>query len=49
MTGEVVGRGPDNEPLLAAIEPLGVLGDSVLDEAKGRYERNFDVGRKSTG
>jgi hypothetical protein len=49
LTGEVVARGPDNEPLLAAVKPLGVLGDELLDEAKSRYEQNFDIGRNSTG
>jgi hypothetical protein len=49
LTGEVVARGPDNEPLLATVKPLGVLGDELLDEAKSRYEQNFDIGRNSTG
>lgn len=49
LTGEVVSRGPDNEPLLESVVPLGRLGDAVLDEAKSRYDQNFDVGRDSTG
>jgi Family of unknown function (DUF6098) len=49
LTGEVVGRGPDNEPLLDAIVPLGRLGERLLEEAKARYEEKFDVGRNSTG
>ena len=45
LRGEIVGRGPDNEPLLGDVEPIAVLSDEVLSEAKQRYHEVFDVGR----
>jgi hypothetical protein len=47
MHGEVVGRGPDNEPLLDPAVPVAVLTESMIREAKQRYEREFAVGRES--
>ncbi|MFD8495535.1 DUF6098 family protein [Amycolatopsis sp. NPDC059657] len=34
LDGTVVGRGPDNEPLLAEPEPVARLSSLVLDEAR---------------
>jgi hypothetical protein len=31
VTGTVVDRGPDNEPLLAGVEGVGVLSDGLVD------------------
>jgi hypothetical protein len=45
VRGEVVGRGPDCEPLLVGTEFLAELDDRLLAEAEGRYRANFDVGR----
>ena len=45
LTGREVGRGPDNEPLLADPVPLGRLGDGLLAEATERYHARFEVGR----
>jgi hypothetical protein len=45
LTGRVVGRGPDNEPLLAEPEQLARLAPSLLDEAVKRYHAGFEVGR----
>jgi hypothetical protein len=45
LDGRIVGRGPDNEPLLAGIRPLGRLTERALDEATHRYEEHFDAGR----
>ena len=45
LRGEVVGRGPDNEPLLGHVEPIALLTDELLYEAKQRYHEAFDVGR----
>lgn len=45
LRGEHCGRGPDCEPLLREVEPIAVLGEHVLLEARERYERNFDAGR----
>ncbi|HEX4791504.1 MAG TPA: DUF6098 family protein [Actinospica sp.] len=47
LTGREVGRGPDNEPLLADPAPLAWLGESVLAEARERYHARFEVGRAS--
>ncbi len=49
VRGEVVGRGPDCEPLLAAVEYVGELGEDLLDEAERRYEERFDAGRGPEG
>jgi hypothetical protein len=47
VSGPIVARGPDNEPLLRPVRYLAVLCTRVLDEAKQRYEDRFDVGRDS--
>jgi hypothetical protein len=44
LRGERCGRGPDCEPLLSDIEPIAVLSERLLDEARARYEREFDAG-----
>jgi hypothetical protein len=48
LRGEVVGRGPDNEPLVADFAPLAWLSDALVREAKDRYEACFDVAEDST-
>ena len=48
LRGEVVARGPDNEPLVAEYAPLALLADSVVAEAKRRYAARFDVAEDST-
>jgi hypothetical protein len=48
-TGRIVGNGPDGEPLLDDVRPLGRLERSVVEQASHWYERRFDVGRTSTG
>jgi len=45
--GEVAGYGPDHEPLLGDIEPIGWLGDRLVEQARGRYRERFRVGRTS--
>jgi hypothetical protein len=45
LRGEVCGRGPDCEPLLRDVEPVALISDELLDEARARYERNFAAGR----
>jgi hypothetical protein len=45
LRGQVVGRGPDNEPLLEHAEPVALLDDELLEQAKQRYHEVFDVGR----
>lgn len=47
MRGEVAGYGPDHEPLLSDIEPIGWLGDRLVEQARQRYHDRFDVGRTS--
>ncbi len=46
LTGACVGRGPDCEPLLVDVQPLGRLGPEVLQEAKQVYEEQFDAGER---
>lgn len=36
LTGRVVDRGPDNEPLLADVQPVAPLSPAVLDAAEAR-------------
>lgn len=45
LRGEVCGRGPDCEPLLRDVEPVAVISEETLDEARARYEQNFAAGR----
>lgn len=47
LRGRIVGRGPDDEPLVADIEPVARLSDRLLAEALEWYERQFHVGRAS--
>jgi hypothetical protein len=49
VRGEVVGRGPDCEPLLGSVEFVGELGQDVLAEASQRYRERFDAGRGPEG
>jgi hypothetical protein len=45
LCGTEVGRGPDCEPLLRRVEPVGRLDDGLLAEAVARYEERFHAGR----
>ena len=45
LTGQVVDFGPDNEPLLDAIEPIAWLSGSLLREARQRYRERLDAGQ----
>jgi Family of unknown function (DUF6098) len=49
VRGEVVGRGPDCEPLLADVEFLAELTDELLDEAEDRYIERFNAGQGPEG
>ncbi len=46
LTGEVVGHGPDCEPLVAGVRPVATLDDAVLEEAANVYRASFDVGAR---
>lgn len=48
LRGEVVARGPDNEPIVARFRPLALLSGALLEEAKRRYRERFDVASDST-
>ena len=48
LRGEVVGRGPDNEPLVGEFTPVAWIADDVLLQAKHRYHERFDVAEDST-
>ncbi len=45
LRGRMVGRGPDCEPLLADVEQVDVLSDSLLDEAERVYHERFARGQ----
>lgn len=49
LTGPVVARGPDNEPLIEPATAVAILDDRLVEEAKRVYRDRFDVGRDSTG
>lgn len=44
LTGEMAGRGPDCEPLLAGVLPVARLSDDLLSEAERLYHAHFDAG-----
>jgi hypothetical protein len=44
LTGEIVGRGPDCEPLLTGTTPVASIDRSVVDEAAETYARVFRPG-----
>ncbi|MFC7401409.1 DUF6098 family protein [Citricoccus sp. GCM10030269] len=45
LRGEATGRGPDCEPLMANVEPVARIDESVLDEAERTYHARFDAGQ----
>jgi hypothetical protein len=47
LSGSVVGRGPDHEPLVIETAPVAWLGERLVDAAREIYEARFDVGRDS--
>ena len=47
IRGELVGRGPDDEPLVRDPEYVAWLADELLDEAAQCYHTRFDAGRAS--
>ncbi|CAM3682282.1 DUF6098 family protein [Tsukamurella ocularis] len=47
LTGRCVARGPDHEPLVRAVSPVGRLAGGVIDEAAAEYRRRFVAGRDS--
>ena len=48
LTGRVVARGPDNEPLVTEYRPVAWLSDDLIKEAKALYRERFDVASDST-
>jgi hypothetical protein len=49
LSGSVVGRGPDCEPLLDDVDWIAVLDDPLLEEAERRYRERFEAGRGPEG
>ena len=45
LIGREVGRGPDCEPLLADVQPVGRLSERLLEEAERVYHQQFDAGK----
>jgi hypothetical protein len=39
LTGKEIARGPDNEPLVTDVRPLGWIDLQVIDEAKAEVAR----------
>lgn len=48
LTGRIVGRGPDHEPLVTDVRPIARLSSRTLAEAAACYRERFKVGRDST-
>jgi hypothetical protein len=48
LSGDVVARGPDNEPLVQEFSALAFLSDDLIHQAKKVYEERFDVASDST-
>ncbi|GAA4430416.1 hypothetical protein GCM10023169_33830 [Georgenia halophila] len=46
LTGKMVGRGPDCEPLLSDVAALAVISPKCQDQAKDVYEKAFEPGRR---
>ncbi|MGH2757986.1 MAG: DUF6098 family protein [Actinomycetota bacterium] len=42
LIGRVAGYGPDREPLLWPWTPVAVLTETVIEEARARYDRTLD-------
>jgi Family of unknown function (DUF6098) len=49
VRGEIVGRGPDCEPLLKEVEFVAELTDGLLREAEQVYAERFDAGEGPEG
>jgi hypothetical protein len=49
LTGQVVGYGPDHEPLVAGVRPVARVGRAVLERARRLYEERFEVAQDSRG
>lgn len=47
LLGRVVANGPDHEPLVVDVKPLGWIGPHAVQEAQERYQRVFNAGRGS--
>jgi hypothetical protein len=47
LTGRIVGRGPDHEPLVIDMTPVIRIGEPALDTALDIYRTRFDVGNDS--
>jgi hypothetical protein len=48
LRGTVVARGPDNEPIVAEVEPVALVAAEAVEEARRRYAERFDMGEDST-
>lgn len=49
LIGRIAGYGPDREPLLWPWTPVALLSENALDEARSRYEQEFEPRRDSRG
>ena len=45
LLGRVVGNGPDHEPLVVDVQPLGWIGPHAVEQAQERYRSVFKTGR----
>ena len=48
LSGRRVATGPDHEPIIELHEPVAVVGDGAMRQARQRYRRRFQIGENST-
>jgi hypothetical protein len=49
LTGQIVGYGPDHEPLVCEVTPIARVGEKALERARRLYEERFEVAQDSRG
>lgn len=48
LSGRRVATGPDHEPIVELSEPIAIVGDGAIRQARRRYRRRFKTGQNST-
>ena len=48
LSGRRVATGPDHEPIVELHQPIAIVGDEAIRQARQRYRRRFAAGQNST-